>query len=88
MWNEAESRERDSGETLKIRSVFLSLARLARKTLRFTDFFTDFEEKTDRFAVYYWLNHIGNLTVGANEKFKKYTYILTSRTKEKNLNSK
>ena len=35
-------------------------------TLRFTDFFTDFEEKTDCFAVYYWLIHFGNLTVGAD----------------------
>ena len=32
----------------------MRLARFARKTLtpRFTDFFTDFEEKTDCFAVY------------------------------------
>ena len=40
VWNEAENRERDWGETLKIRL----------KT--FTDFFTDFEKKTDYFAVY------------------------------------
>ena len=40
VWNEAEKRERDWGET--------------RKTLtpRVTDFFTDFEKKTDCFAVY------------------------------------
>ena len=43
VWNEAENRERDWGETLR-----------AGKTLtpRFTDFFTDFEKKTDCFAVY------------------------------------
>ena len=65
VWNEAENRERDWGETLKIRFFFLSphtpdgrvrLARFApraRKTLRprFTDFFTNFEKKTDCFAV-------------------------------------
>ena len=47
VWNEAENRERDWGETLKIRTR-------ARKTLtpRFTDFFTDFEKKPDCFAVY------------------------------------
>ena len=43
MWNEAENRERDWGETVKI---LFSLARAvrARKTLtpRFIDFFTDF----------------------------------------------
>ena len=62
VWNEAENIERDWGETLKIR--FFSLAShtlracearalCARKTLtpRFTDFFTDFEKKTDCFAV-------------------------------------
>ena len=37
VWNEAENRERDWGETF---------------TPRFTDFFTDFEKKTDCFAVY------------------------------------
>ena len=66
VWNEAENRERDWGETLKIRTVgFFSLAShalracearalRARKSLtpRFTDFFTDFEKKTDCFAVY------------------------------------
>ena len=36
VWNESENRERDWGETLMP---------------RFTDFFTDFEEKTDCFAV-------------------------------------
>ena len=57
VWNEAENRERDWGETLKF---FFSLvlacearALRARKTLtpRLTDFFTDFEKKTDCFAV-------------------------------------
>ena len=50
VWNEAENRERDWGQTLKIRACEVR----ARKTLtpRFTDFFTDFEEKTDCFAVY------------------------------------
>ena len=51
VWNEAENRERDWGETLKIRFFFSRLTRAcearalgARKTLtpRFTDFFTDF----------------------------------------------
>ena len=58
MWNEAENRERDWGETLKTR-FFLSAhkceARAVRAgkalTPRFTDFFTDFEEKTACFAV-------------------------------------
>ena len=65
VWNEAENRERDWGETLK-NTFFLSRltrhtgvracearAVCAHKTLtpRVTDFFTDFEEKTDCFAV-------------------------------------
>ena len=37
-WNEAENRERDWGEARELR------ARKTR-TLRFTDFFTDFEKK-------------------------------------------
>ena len=47
VWNEAENRERDWGETCEARALG------ARKTLtpRFTDFFTDFEKKTDCFAV-------------------------------------
>ena len=63
VWNEAENRERDWGETLKIRFFSLASHALracearalrARKTLtpRFTDFFTDFEGKTDCFAVH------------------------------------
>ena len=58
VWNEAENRERDWGETLKIRLTRVgtceALAVCARETLnfvRFTDSFTDFEEKTDCFAV-------------------------------------
>ena len=49
--NEAENRERDWGETLR---ACETRAPRARKTLtpRFTEFFTDFEEKTDCFAVY------------------------------------
>ena len=45
VWDEAENRERDWGETRG--------ALRACKTLtpRLTDFFTDFEEKTDCFAV-------------------------------------
>ena len=73
VWNEAENRERDWREALKIR-FFISRLTLAshalrarevcearalraRKTLtpRFTDFFADFEEKTDCFAVYFTL---------------------------------
>ena len=56
VWNEAENRERDWVETLKIGACEgrVRLASFARKNLtpRFTDFFTDFEKKTDRFAVY------------------------------------
>ena len=46
VWNESENKERDWGETPHTLR--------ARKTLtpRFTDFFTDFEEKTVCFAVY------------------------------------
>ena len=62
VWNEAENRERDWGETLKIRFFSLASHALracearalgARKTLtpRVIDFFTDFEEKNDFFAV-------------------------------------
>ena len=52
VWNEAENRERDWG-VCEARSL------RARKTLtpRFTDFFTDFEKKTDCFAVYSILGH-------------------------------
>ena len=61
VWNEAENRERDWGETLN--RGFFSLAShdllacearalRARKTLtpRFTDFFTDFEKKNRLFG--------------------------------------
>ena len=74
--NEAENRERDGGETLKIR-FFFSLAShalracedralRARKTLtpRFTDFFTDFEKKTDCFAVYLEIGSLSNFITG------------------------
>ena len=59
VWNEAENRERDWGETLfslasHARRACEARALRARKTLtpRFTDFLTDFEKKTDYFAVY------------------------------------
>ena len=55
VWNEAENRERDGGETLKIRPRPTQARALrARKTLtlRFTGFFTDFEKKNDCFSVY------------------------------------
>ena len=44
VWNEAENRERDWGETLQ---ACETRAPRARKTLtpRFTEFFTDFEKK-------------------------------------------
>ena len=47
VWNEAENRGWDWGETREARAL------RARKTLtpRYTDFFTDFEKKTDCFAV-------------------------------------
>ena len=49
VWNEAENRERDSHA---IRACEARAPR-ARRTLtpRFTDFFTDFERKTDCFTV-------------------------------------
>ena len=52
-WNEAENRERDWGETLKFFRACEARALRARKTLtpRSTDLFTDFEKKTDCFAV-------------------------------------
>ena len=52
--SKAENRERDWGETLFLSQGRVRLARFARiRTLtpRVTDFFTDFEEKTDCFAV-------------------------------------
>ena len=55
VWNEAENRERDWFFFLSPHTPYgrVRLARFARKTLtpRFTDFFTDFEKKTDCFAV-------------------------------------
>ena len=50
VWNEAENRERDWGDALR---ACEARAVRAHKTLtpRVTDFFTDFEEKTDCFAV-------------------------------------
>ena len=62
VWNEPENRERDWGETQRdgffslashARRVCEARALRARKTLgpRFTDFFTDFDRKTDCFAV-------------------------------------
>ena len=57
VWNEAEKRERDCGETLKIRFLsphtYETRALRARKTRtpRFTNFFTDFEQKNDCLAV-------------------------------------
>ena len=61
--DEAENRQRNWGETLRIGffslashalQAFEASALRARKTLtpRFTDFFTDFEKKSDYFAVY------------------------------------
>ena len=55
VWNEAENRERDWGEIL---------------TPRFTDFFTDFEKKTDCFAVY--LIIIGCIKKNANNNICLY----------------
>ena len=56
--NEAENKERGACE---------ARALLARKTLtpRFTDFFTDFEKKTDCFAVYF-INDLFILLSGLN----------------------
>ena len=68
VWNEAENGERDWGETVQSQFLLAShaphtphglraceaSALRPRKTPtpRFTDFFTDFEKKTDRLAVY------------------------------------
>ena len=52
VWNEAENRDRDWGETLKILASARALRAHKTLTPRFTDFFTDFEKKTDCFAVY------------------------------------
>ena len=55
VWNEAENRERDLGrDALSPHRACEARALRARETLtaRFTDFFTDFEKKTDCFAVY------------------------------------
>ena len=49
VWNEAENRERDWGETLKTPRGLRTSKTL---TPRFTDFFTDFEKKNHCFAVY------------------------------------
>ena len=71
VWNDAENRERDWGETLTSHALRACKARAlrARKTLtpRFTDFFTDFEKKkTDCFAVY--------MNPGAGVQFFPYEY--------------
>ena len=59
VWNEAENRERDLCEARGL---------CARKTLtaRFTDFFTDFEKKTDCFAVYFKYNILLNYILKQN----------------------
>ena len=51
VWNEVENRERDWGETLKLRACEACELR-ARKThtARFTDFFADFEKKNRLFC--------------------------------------
>ena len=51
VWNEAENRERDWGETLKIRFFFpLASQALWACEARVTDFFTDFEKKIRLFC--------------------------------------
>ena len=57
VWNEAENRERDWGETLR---ACETRAPRARKTLtpRFTEFFTDFEEKPTVLQSTMWQNVI------------------------------
>ena len=60
----ASSQTKASGTRLKTESettgVWGSRARRARKTLTplFTDFFTDFEKKTDCFAVYFFTSFV------------------------------
>ena len=49
VWNEAENRERDWGETLRACEARELRARKTH-TPRFTDFFTDFEKKTRLFC--------------------------------------
>ena len=50
VWNEAENRERDWGEMLRACETRAVCAHKTPKP-RVTNFFTDFEEKTDCFAV-------------------------------------
>ena len=52
VWNEAENRERDWGFLSPHTPVARALRAGKTLTPRFTDFFTDFEKKTDCFAVY------------------------------------
>ena len=47
-----EQSNKRSGMRLKTEVFFLSLRARKSLTPRFTDFFTDFEKKTDCFAVY------------------------------------
>ena len=51
VWNEAENRERDWGETLRACETRALRVHKALTPL-VTDFFTDFEKKTDCFAVW------------------------------------
>ena len=57
VWNEAENRQQDWAHA---RRACEARELHARKTLRprFTDFFTDFEKKTDCFAVYFALDFL------------------------------
>jgi len=50
VWNEAENRDRDWGETLKILASARALRAHKTLTPRFTDFFTDFEKKNRLFC--------------------------------------
>ena len=54
VWNKPENREGDWGDASHVLRVCEACALRARKTLTppFTDFFTDFEKKTDCFAVH------------------------------------
>ena len=75
VWNEAETRERDWEEALKIRACEACALR-ARKivTPRFTHFFTYFEKKNYCLQSIQWRSFIGNLlaypfTVGSTSQW-------------------
>ena len=74
--NETEKRERDWGETPHTPYGRVRLARFprARPTPRFTDFFTNFEKKTDCFAVYEMDNPYSNCPSKLMDKVRRIVH--------------